>query len=132
MNFERGFVMLPALKAFFTNVSSWLIILKYSGLTLAASSTVWATVNVQTITTPEGRKRITSAAIVAIGLTVLGLLISIVSEDLQRRHAAEVSKEPNAERSQVADSTSRSAARVITGRANFSVSYRRTEITHQE
>jgi hypothetical protein len=80
--------MLPALKLFFSSVSSWLIILKYLGLSLAAGSTVWATINTLTVTTANGRKQLTTAGTVSIVLTILGLVISIVSEDVQRRQAA--------------------------------------------
>src|SRR5215831_19936247 len=80
--------MLHNLKVFFTSLSSWLIILKYLGLGLAAGSSVWGTLNVLTITGSHGRKKLTTAGVISIALTILGLVISVVSEDLQRREAA--------------------------------------------
>jgi len=73
--------MLPSLQ-------TWLIAFKYLGLSLAAGSSIWATVNQLTINTADGHKQLTLAGRVSIMLTLLGLVISIVSEDLQRRNAA--------------------------------------------
>jgi hypothetical protein len=70
------------------NYSTWLVVLKFLGLALAAGSSIWGTLTVLTVTTPAGRKQLTRAGAVAIGLTLFGLSISIVSEDLQRRKAA--------------------------------------------
>jgi hypothetical protein len=81
--------MLYALRVFFSSLSSWLIILKYLGLGLAAGSSVWATINVLTVTSPNGRKKLTVAGVISITLTILGLVISVVSEDVQRRQAAD-------------------------------------------
>jgi len=80
--------MLSALRAYFENISTWLVLVKYLGLGLAAGSSIWATLNVLTVTTPGGHRKLTAAGYVAIGFTVLGLVISIVSDDLQRRSAA--------------------------------------------
>jgi hypothetical protein len=80
--------MLHAVKLYFSGGSTGLIILKYLGLSLAAGSSVWATVTVLTVTTADGRRRLTTAGAVSIMITILGLVISIVSEDVQRRQAA--------------------------------------------
>jgi hypothetical protein len=63
-----------------------LIVAKYLGLSLAAASSIWATVNELTVTA-NGRKHLTAAGRVSIMLTIIGLVISIISEDLQRRAA---------------------------------------------
>src|SRR5262245_59944264 len=76
-----------------TNLGTWLTILKYLGLFLAAGSSIWGTVNTLTITAAHGRKRLTPAGGVSIALTICGLGISIVSEDLQRRQASSVHAE---------------------------------------
>lgn len=65
-----------------------LTVLKYLGLALAAGSSIWGTVNVLTISTPDGRKKLTSAGRVSIALTILGLIISFTSESVQRQIAA--------------------------------------------
>jgi hypothetical protein len=108
--------MLSALSAFFSNVTSWLIILKYVGLTLAAGSSVWATINVLTVETGNSRKHLTPAGYAAIGLTAAGLLISVVSDDLQRRHDAELSKQ------QVSAEARRTNAIIIAGQPLTSLS----------
>jgi hypothetical protein len=80
--------MLNQLSLFFGSVSSWLTILKYLGLTLAAGSSVWATANTLIAPSEKGRNRLTFAGYISIALTVIGLVISIVSEDLQQLDAA--------------------------------------------
>ncbi|WP_271585823.1 hypothetical protein [Bradyrhizobium sp. CCBAU 53415] len=72
--------------------------LKYAGLCLAAGFSIWGTVNELTDKALDGTRRLTKAGLVAISFTVLGLIISLVSEDLQRRendasHAAQVAAE---------------------------------------
>jgi hypothetical protein len=84
---------LPALQALFSRLASWLIMLKYAGLALAAASSIWVTVNVLTTTTANGQKELTPAGFVAIGLTILGLVTSIISDDLQRRRTAQISRQ---------------------------------------
>ncbi|MGY2996918.1 hypothetical protein [Mesorhizobium sp. URHB0026] len=76
--------MLPALKHLFANISIWLIVLKYMGLSLATGSSIWATINVLTTTGPDNRKQLTAAGVVSIVLTILGLVISIVSAKAAR------------------------------------------------
>lgn len=73
---------------FLASVPTWLIVLKFLGLGLAAGSSIWATLNDLTVATPSGRKQLTTPGVVSIVLTIFGLVISIVSEDLQRRQAA--------------------------------------------
>ena len=73
--------------------STWLVILKYFGLVLAAGASIWGTVSVLAISDEGGRKHLTVGGRVAIGLTVTGLIVSIVFEDLQRRHAAIVARD---------------------------------------
>lgn len=104
------------LKKFFTSLSTWLMTLKYAGLALAASSSIWATFNELTVTTPEGHKRVTSAGVVSIGLTLLGLLISFVSQDLERRRATKVAKE------QLATEATRTNEIIIAGQPLTSLS----------
>jgi hypothetical protein len=65
-----------------------LVVLKYVGLCLAAGSSVWGTIHNLTIDSPDGRRRITKAGFISIGLTILGLVVGVVSEDLQRRQSA--------------------------------------------
>jgi hypothetical protein len=79
--------MLEAFNHFFSSIPTWLTILKYLGLGLAAGSSVWATVNVLTVDPGDGRKHLTNAGRSSIMFTMLGLIISIVSEDLARRSA---------------------------------------------
>jgi hypothetical protein len=67
--------------------STWLIVFKFLGLAIAAGSSIWATVNELTVQ-DDGRKRLTRSGFIAIGLTIGGLVISIVFEDLQRRNTA--------------------------------------------
>ena len=52
---------------------------------VTGGSTVWGTVTVTTFDMPDGRKKLTRAGVVAISLTVVGLIIGIASDDLQRR-----------------------------------------------
>ncbi|WP_342724209.1 hypothetical protein AAFG07_34845 [Bradyrhizobium sp. B097] len=79
---------------FLGDLSTWLLVLKYLGLCLAAGSSIWGTVNDLAIKGPNGERRLTKAGAAAIGFTALGLIISLVSEDLRRRqdsasHAAQ-------------------------------------------
>jgi hypothetical protein len=101
--------MLHSLRAFFSNLSSWLIVLKYLGLSLAAGSSVWGTINELTTKTVDGRKQLTTAGAVAIVLTILGLVVSIVSEDMQRREAA------SSQKAQVAAEAKRTNEIIISG-----------------
>ena len=78
--------------------ATWLMVLKYAGLCLAAGSSIWGTINELTNKGPDGSRRLTKAGQIAISLTVVGLVISLVSEDVQRRrdneaHAAQVAAE---------------------------------------
>jgi hypothetical protein len=82
---QENFVM-AAIWRVFGNLQLWLTILKYLGLLLAAASSVWGTVKELTVQR-DGNKRLTRAGFLAIGLTLVGLILSIVSEDLQRRKA---------------------------------------------
>jgi hypothetical protein len=68
-------------------MAAWLTVLKYLGLALAAGSSIWGTVNELTVTV-DGRKKLTRAGRVSIALTILGLVISVTSEDIQRRIVA--------------------------------------------
>jgi hypothetical protein len=104
------------LKKLFTSLSTWLMTLKYAGLALAASSSIWATFNELTVTAPEGHKRVTVAGVVSIGLTLLGLLISFLSQDLERRRTAKVAKE------QVATEATRTNEIIIAGQPLTSLS----------
>jgi hypothetical protein len=70
-----------------SDLSTWLSVFKYLGLCLAAGSSIWGTVNELTVRTPSRRRRLTRAGVVAILLTIFGLIISLVSEDLGRRNA---------------------------------------------
>ena len=79
---------MTTVSAFFGSISTWLTILKYLGLCLAAGSSVWATVNVLTTPSADGRKQLTRAGVVSIVLTAVGLVISLAAEDLQRRRTA--------------------------------------------
>ena len=65
-----------------------LVIRKYLGLCVAAVSSVWGTTHELTVQSPNGKKRLTSPGVVAIVLTILGLAVSILFEDLQRRRTA--------------------------------------------
>jgi hypothetical protein len=65
-----------------------LVIVKYLGLCLAAVSSVWGTTRELTVQSPDGKKRLTSPGVVAVVLTIVGLAISILFEDLQRRQTA--------------------------------------------
>jgi hypothetical protein len=65
-----------------------LVVFKYVGLCLAAASSVWGTTHELTISSPNGKKRLTWPGVVSIVLTIVGLAVSIVFEDLQRRKAA--------------------------------------------
>jgi hypothetical protein len=67
------------------DLASWLLALKYIGLCTAAASSIWGIVNELTYRDSDGKRRVTSAGIVGISFTVLGLSISLISEDLQRR-----------------------------------------------
>jgi hypothetical protein len=80
------------------DLATWLLVLKYMGLCLAAGSSIWGTVNELTEKAPDGRRRLTRAGLIAISFTVLGLIISLVSEDLQRKqgdasHSAQIAAE---------------------------------------
>ena len=77
------------------DLSTWLLVLKYLGLCLAAGSSIWGAANDLSIRGPNGERRLTNAGAAAVGFTALGLIISLVSEDLRRRqdsasHAAQV------------------------------------------
>lgn len=81
-----------------STLGTGLLVLKYAGLCLAAGSSIWGTVNELVDKVPDGTRRLTKAGLVAISFTVLGLIISLVSEDLQRRendasHLAQVAAE---------------------------------------
>jgi len=81
--------MLDALRQLFTSgVQTWLIVLKYMGLALAAGSSVWGTTNDLTTTTSDGQRLLTRAGRISILLTIVGPLLSIIFEDLQRRDPA--------------------------------------------
>jgi hypothetical protein len=80
--------MWSALYDLMSSASTWLTVFKYMGLGLAAASSVWGTMNDLTTKSTHGRKQLTQAGRVAIGLVVLGLVISIISEDLQHRETA--------------------------------------------
>ncbi len=110
--------MLHSLKAFFTSLASWLIILKYLGLSLAAGSSVWATVNVLTVDKAGGGKKLTAAGVISIVLTIVGLVISVVSEDLQRRQAAK------SQAVQIAAEAKRTNDIIIAGQPLTSLSFR--------
>jgi hypothetical protein len=69
-------------------VATVLTILKYLGLALAAGSSIWGTVSDLTTSAPDGSKKLTPAGRVSIALTIVGLIISVISEDVQRRIAA--------------------------------------------
>jgi len=66
-----------------------LTILKYLGLCLAAVSSIWGITHELTIKTADNRKRLTKAGIVSILFVVIGLVLSIISEDIGRKHAAQ-------------------------------------------
>ena len=53
-----------------------LVILKYFGLCLAAASSVWGTVHNLTVQLPNGHKRLTTAGVISIVLTLTGLAVS--------------------------------------------------------
>jgi hypothetical protein len=72
--------------------TTWLSFLKYFGLGLAAVSSIWGAINDLT-TTRGGRRKLTRAGVASIAMTLIGLVTSIVSEDLQRRHEARAQKE---------------------------------------
>jgi hypothetical protein len=84
-------------KTHFEDISIWLTLLKYLGLCLAAGSSIWGTVNELTTKTVGGKRHVTRAGIIAISFTILGLVISLVSEDLQRR-ASEASQKAEVRR----------------------------------
>jgi hypothetical protein len=85
--------MLSPAWAYLQSLSTWLVLLKYLGLCLAAGSSIWGLVNQLTVNAPDGRKRLTRAGTVAISFTVLGLIVSLVSDDLQRRASDAAHKE---------------------------------------
>jgi len=62
-----------------------LVVLKYLGLLVAASSSIWGTIHELTASGADQQKHLTHAGKVAIILTVSGLVISIISEDVERR-----------------------------------------------
>ncbi len=67
----------------------WILnILKYAGLVLAAASSIWSATNVES-REAGGVRKLTRAGKVAIGLTLLGLLISVASNLLQDQLNAE-------------------------------------------
>jgi len=70
-----------------------LVFLKYFGICLAAASSVWGTLHDLTFKTHDDKKRLTRAGKVAVGMTLLGLAISILSEDLQHQYAAAAQRE---------------------------------------
>ena len=72
---------------FFSSPQGWLITIKYLGLVLAAGSSIWGTISEVVTPRPDGGKRLSKAGIISIGLTIAGLAISILSEDIQRREA---------------------------------------------
>ena len=63
-----------------------LTFLKYAGLVLAALSTVWGTTRELSVKTDTG-KTLTRPGYVAVGITVLGLLISVISNVLSDQEA---------------------------------------------
>ncbi len=63
-------------------------ILKSIGLCLAAGSSIWGTTHELTIKTADNRKRLTKAGVVSILFVVVGLVLSIISDDIGRKHAA--------------------------------------------
>jgi hypothetical protein len=73
-------------------MSTLLTTLKYFGLVLATGSSIRATVNVLSQEATDGRKQLVTAGFVAIALTVVGLITSLISEDLQRRKSAREKK----------------------------------------
>ncbi len=75
------------ISSFFEDISIWLTLLKYVGISLAAGSSIWGTTNELTKKTKGGRPRLTKAGVVAISFTLLGLVVSLASEDLQRRES---------------------------------------------
>jgi hypothetical protein len=101
--------VLATLSHFFGDVSTWLTLLKYLGLSLAAGSSVWGTVNALTVPAADGRNKLTPAGRVSIALTISGLIISIVSEDLQRRDAA------RAQAAQVQSEANRTNSIIVAG-----------------
>ncbi|MDA9527870.1 MULTISPECIES: hypothetical protein [Bradyrhizobium] len=80
--------MLDFIRAGIEDYSTWLIVFRFIGLAIAAGSSIWATVSELTVKEHDGRKRLTRSGVIAIGLTISGLVVSIVFEDLQRRNAA--------------------------------------------
>ena len=100
----------------YITISTLLVILKYLGLCLAAGSSIWATVNELTVKDAVGDKKLTTAGRVAISLTIAGLLISLISEDLHRRDVEASRKE------QIIAETRRTNAIIVGGQQLSSLS----------
>jgi len=66
--------------------------------------------NKLTLTTSDGRKKLTAAGVASIILTIVGLVTNVVSEDLQRREA------PSSQAEQVASEAKRTNDIIIAGR----------------
>src|ERR1051326_1863463 len=73
--------------SYLTDLPTWQEVLKYFGLCLAAGSSVWGAANELQVKGADDRIRLTFAGRVAIAFTFAGLIISIASEDLQRRES---------------------------------------------
>lgn len=66
-----------------------LTILKYLGLCLAAASSIWGTTHELTTKTADNHKRLTKAGIISIFFVLIGLILSIISDDIGRKRAAQ-------------------------------------------
>lgn len=66
-----------------------LTILKYLGLLLAAASSIWGTTHELTFKTADNHKRLTKAGFISMIFIIAGLILSIISDDIGRRKAAE-------------------------------------------
>lgn len=99
-------------------IAIWLIILKYFGLCLAAGSSIWGTVNELAVKDPHGKRRLTRAGYLAIALTIVGLAISLISEDLRRRDAAAASQ------AQIVTETKKTNEIIIAGQPLVSLAIR--------
>ncbi|MER9121301.1 hypothetical protein NKH93_32950 [Mesorhizobium sp. M0954] len=108
--------MFSAIQTYLKDISTWLLLLKYLGLCLAAGSSIWGTVNQLTVAAQGGEKRLTSEGVVAISFTILGLLISLASEDLARRNSE------NTRKAQTLAETKRTNEIIIAGQPLTSLS----------
>lgn len=70
-----------------------LVVLKYAGLFLATATSIWGTMNELTTKTDSGRKQLTKAGLFSVTLVIIGLIISIVSDDFSRKAAAKTQME---------------------------------------